>query len=236
MSTRGLPARLLVGLAALTAVAVAVVGGLALRPPGLLAVALAAVVTSCLAGGVARESHEDGRPPRYTPLEAAWRAGAVTIGVLLFLSGVAVLGGPALTALTGAVLFLGGLGLWLLHTGRPARPAAPDDAPAGSGLAAAVPQRPVAGARPAEAVGTVTSLPPVATLTTAALGREWLSTTAALAGRLDPVARQAVVRRRQDVLDELERRDPAGFARWLAEGPLPGSDPAGYLREGPAAA
>ena len=236
MSDRGLPARLLVGLAALTASAVAVVGGLALRPPGLLAVGLAAVVTACLAGGVARESGaETGAPADgRTPLEAAWRTGVATIGVLLFLSGTAVLGGPVLTVLAGAVLAVGGLGLWLLHAGRPPRRNAtmvtPPPAPAGGTTPA--PPRPVTGARPAEMVGTVTYLPPVATLPTAALGREWLSTTTALAGRLHPAARQSIVRRRQETLDELERRDPDGFARWLAEGSLD-SDPARYLAEGP---
>ncbi|WP_324275897.1 hypothetical protein [Blastococcus brunescens] len=70
----------------------------------------------------------------------------------------------------------------------------------------------------------------VAALPTPALGREWLRTSAALTGRLGPVERQALVRRRAETLDELERRDPAGFARWLAEGPAPGSDPAAYVR------
>ncbi|MBM7807248.1 hypothetical protein JOD57_003085 [Geodermatophilus bullaregiensis] len=232
MSTRGLPARLLLGLVLLAGTAVAVLGGLALRPAGLLAVGLASVVTACLAAGVARESTGDGGP---APLEAAWRTGAVTIGVLLFLSGTAALGGPALTALAGALLVVAGLGVWLVRAGRSAgrRPGtaaapSPPAAPVGT-------QRPVTGARQAEAGATVLSLPPVATLSTAALGQEWLGTTAALAGRLDPAARQAVVRRRQETLDELERRDPEGFARWLAEGPVPGSDPAGWLRRGPAA-
>ncbi len=242
MSDRGLPARLLLGLAALTATAVAVVGGLALRPPGLLAVGLASVVTACLAGGVAREAAADspaslGVLDRRSPLDAAWRTGAVTVGVLLFLSGTAALGGPVLTVLAGAVLAVGGLGLWLLRTGRPPRRnatlAAPPPSSAGAAPAAA--PAPVAGAWPGEAVGTVTYLPPVATLSTAALGREWLSTSATLAGRLTPAARQSIVRRRQETLDELERRDPDGFARWLAEG-APGSDPAAYLGEGPAAA
>jgi hypothetical protein len=235
VSDRGLPARLLLGLAALTATAVAVVGGLALRPPGLLAVGLASVVTACLAGGVARESaNEPGAAVGRNPLDAAWRAGAATIGLLLFLSGTAALGGPVLTVLAGAVLAVGGLGLWLLHAGRPPRRNAtmvtPPPAPAGGTTPA--PPRPVTGARPAETVGTVTYLPPVATLPTAALGREWLSTTTALAGRLHPAARQSIVRRRQETLDELERRDPDGFARWLAEGSLD-SDPARYLAEGP---
>ena len=51
----------------------------------------------------------------------------------------------------------------------------------------------------------------------------------ALAGRLEPVVHESLVRRREDALDELERRDPVGFARWLAAGPVPGSDPADWL-------
>ncbi|SNS71611.1 hypothetical protein SAMN04488107_3538 [Geodermatophilus saharensis] len=241
MSDRGVPARLLLGLAALTAAAVAVVGGLALRPPGLLAVGLASVVTACLAAGVARESAVDPRADlgildRRSPLEAAWRVGAATIGVLLFLSGTAAVGGPVLTVLAGAVLTVGGLGLWLLRTGRPPRrDASPPAARAAGGAPPAAAPSPLTGARPGETVGTVTYLPPVATLSTAALGREWLSTTTALAGQLHPAARQSIVRRRQETLDELERRDPAGFARWLAEA-SPRTDPAGYLSEGPSAA
>jgi hypothetical protein len=52
----------------------------------------------------------------------------------------------------------------------------------------------------------------------------------ALSAKLQPAARAAIVRRRQETLDELERRDPDGFARWLAGGPAPGSDPARFVR------
>ena len=72
------------------------------------------------------------------------------------------------------------------------------------------------------------------TLTTRALGDEWLRTTAALTGRLTPAARAALVTRREEALDELERRDPDGFDRWLAAGPVRGSDPADFVRGGPA--
>jgi hypothetical protein len=40
------------------------------------------------------------------------------------------------------------------------------------------------------------------------------------------------VRRRGELLDELERRDPAGFSRWLATEPSVGSDPGLYLTPG----
>jgi hypothetical protein len=69
--------------------------------------------------------------------------------------------------------------------------------------------------------------PPVGAMTTHALGREWLRTTEVLAGPLRTAVREAVVLRRQEAMDELERRDAAGFARWLVA--VPGSDPADYI-------
>jgi hypothetical protein len=69
----------------------------------------------------------------------------------------------------------------------------------------------------------------VRALTVEELGREWLRTSAALASTRAPLARQALVDRRQEALDELERRDPAGFARWLAEAATVDSDPARYV-------
>jgi hypothetical protein len=45
----------------------------------------------------------------------------------------------------------------------------------------------------------------------------------------DDSAHQVVVQRRQDFLDEIERRDPRGFLRWLDSGAKAGSDPAPYL-------
>jgi hypothetical protein len=77
-------------------------------------------------------------------------------------------------------------------------------------------------------------LPPVTGLSTRALGEDWLRTTAALAGQLAPSVRQALVTRREEALDELERRDPDGFGRWLAAGPVRGIDPADFVRGGPA--
>jgi hypothetical protein len=60
---------------------------------------------------------------------------------------------------------------------------------------------------------------PVALLPTSVLGGEWLRSTAALP-RLQPADRPAAVRRRQEVLDELERRDPvASHAGWPREHP-----------------
>ena len=208
MSTRGPLPRLLFWTGAVVGGGLAVVGGLALRPPGLVAVGLAALVAACLAAGVVRES----RPGRQAVVDAAWKAGVVTVAVLLVLSGTAVLGGAVLTLLVAGVA----AGTWtVVRLVRGSRSGAPCVAAAD---------------RPAVV------LPPVSSLSTEALGREWVRTTTALAGPLDAGTREAIVVRRQQTLDELERRDPDGFARWLSGIPLPGSDPSGDLRHGDAAA
>jgi hypothetical protein len=48
----------------------------------------------------------------------------------------------------------------------------------------------------------------------------------------DERTRQRIIRARQECLDELERRDRPGFARWLASGARAGSDPGRYLSPG----
>ncbi|NEK57622.1 hypothetical protein GCU56_07025 [Geodermatophilus sabuli] len=213
MPNRGPLALPLLGIGLLAGGALAVVGGLALPPDGLVAVSLAAVVSGCLAAGIARESD---RPDRRATMDAAWRAAAAAVAVLLVLSGAAVLGGALLTLLLAGAGATAALAVWVVRTDR--------------GIAAGVPQVP-----PATVRRPVPVLP-VSALSTGDLGREWVRTTEALATRLDLGTRQALVVRRQETLDELERRDPAGFARWLAATPSPGSDPAGHLRHGDPAA
>ena len=211
MSTRGPLPRLLLGLGVAVGAALAVVGGLALRPPGLVAVGLAAAVSACLAAGVARES----RPGRVAVVDAAWKAGVATVAVLLILSGTAILGGAVLTLLVAGAAAGTWTVLWLLRSPRDAAGSSPAVAPA---------RHPAA------------PLPPVSSLSTGDLGREWVRTTTALSGPLDARTREAIVLRRQQTLDELERRDPDGFARWLSGLPLAGSDPSGDLRHGDTAA
>jgi hypothetical protein len=210
VSTRGPLPRFLLGLGAVAGGVLAVVGGLALRPPGLVAVGLAAVVAACLAAGVARES----RPGRPAVVDAAWKAGATTVVVLLVLSGTAVLGGAVLTLVVAGAAAAAWSVRWLVRAQR-----------AATAASAVAPAR-----QPS------VPLPPVSSLSTGDLGREWTRTTAALGGRLDARTREAIVVRRQETLDELERRDPDGFARWLAGLPLAGSDPSGDLRRGDPAA
>ncbi len=209
MSTRGPLPRLLLWTGAVAGAGLAVVGGLALRPPGLVAVGLAAVVSACLAAGVARES----RAGQQSVVDAAWKAGAATVAVLLVLSGTAVLGGAVLTLVVAG----GAVGTWTVVWLVRSSPRTSLSAVAGTG-------------RPA------VPLPPVSALSTEALGQEWVRTTTALSGPLDARTREAIVLRREQTLDELERRDPDGFARWLSGLPLAGSDPSGDLKHGDAAA
>jgi len=209
VSTRGPLPRLLLWTGAVVGAGLAVVGGLALRPPGLVAVGLAALVSACLAAGVARES----RPGQQAVVDAAWKAGVATVAVLLVLSGTAVLGGAVLTLVVAGLAAGTGTVVWLVRS-----------SPRTSASAVAAAGQPAV------------PLPPVSALSTEALGREWVRTTTALAGPLDARTREAIVVRRQQTLDELERRDPDGFARWLSGLPLAGSDPSGDLKHGDAAA
>jgi hypothetical protein len=204
---------------------VGVAGGLALRGPEIVAVGVAGVLAGCMAAGISRETPVGAR--RRSTLEAAASAGAATVGVLLVIAGIAALAGGAVAFLT-----VGGVVVAVLITklvrGRGTAASSTAD------RATVVPHpstvRPV---RPQAPTELASLLPPVAALTTSELGQEWTRTSAVLAGRLDAAAREALVARRQEALDELERRDPAGFERWLSAGPTLSSDPAGYVRGGP---
>jgi hypothetical protein len=217
VSIRRPAARLLLGGALLGAGGLAVIGGLALGGPGLVGVGLAATLAGCTAAGIAREAPDRSRG---STLEAAVRAAGWAAGVVLVVAGVSTVAGGAVAA----VVVLTALTAIALRWGRKQR----GRTTAGRGSAQVVPL-PV-GPPPAGA-GVGSRMLPVAALSTRALGEEWLRTTAALAGRLSPAARASLVGRREEALDELERRDPDGFARWLVADPA--SDPADFVRGGP---
>lgn len=233
MSVRGPLTGVLLWSGALGVGALGVVGGLSLRGPGLVAVGLAATLTACAAAGIARESS---RNDRRSTIEAAVQAAGCTVGGLLVLAGIAALAGGGVAVLTGGAALAG----WLVRAAlrdRPTGPAAAAPSQLPSPTGDRMPSLPTP---PPVLTGRTVSEPrsnglpaPVWTLTTPALGQEWLITTAALAGRLEPAVRQWLVGRREETLDELERRDPDGFARWLAVGPARGSDPSEYVRGGP---
>lgn len=198
---------------------VAVVGGLALRGPGLVAVAVAAALAASLGWGTARESTG---PSTRSNTEAAVLAAAWTVGVLLVLTGTSVLAGGVAAALLAGAGAVAALVVWVVRTPKDeAAPVTSYGNVAASATRPAVLRREYPAARPPA---------PVGALSTEELGHEWLESSAALAGRLDPATRSALVLRRQQALDELERRDPEGFLRWLTTGPVPDRDPSEFVR------
>ncbi|WP_222262555.1 hypothetical protein [Modestobacter marinus] len=207
MSRRpGLLARSGIVLLLTCAGAVAAVGGISLAGSGLLAVVLAAVVSGCLAAGIARDTPSW----RRRPIEVAWRAAVTTVAVLLVLNGLAVVAGSAITSgLVGAAV-LAVVARWAVRATRAERRS-----------------RTVAAVVPLDVPGDVRSL------SVPELGREWVRTSAVLREVQDTAVRQGLVRRRQEALDELERRDPVGFARWLASGATVDDDPTVYVAERP---
>ena len=216
MSIRGPFVRLVCGVLALGAGGLAIAGGLELYGSGLIAVAVAGALAGCLALGIAREA--PGADRRSTT-DAAVQTAGCTIGALLVLSGIALVLGGVAAALGGVALVVGLVLYALVRVSRAARLAgAPAGAPDAPATAAHVVRLDAV-----EAVG------PVRDLTTRELGREWLRTGRLLASGLRPADRAAVVRRRQEALDELELRDPVGFARWLAAGVDTASDPADFV-------
>ncbi|HEU4674636.1 MAG TPA: hypothetical protein VFS29_01500 [Motilibacteraceae bacterium] len=60
------------------------------------------------------------------------------------------------------------------------------------------------------------------------LGERWAASAVALAHEPSAAGRARIAARRAGYLSEMERRDPLGFARWMAEDPL-ATDPRGYL-------
>ncbi|MPQ98199.1 hypothetical protein GB931_09755 [Modestobacter sp. I12A-02628] len=79
----------------------------------------------------------------------------------------------------------------------------------------------------------VPGLTPVRSLSTQALGREWVRSAAALDAALEPATRQHVADRRRALLDEMERRNPESVAGWLADGAPEGVDPSSYPPQPP---
>ena len=217
MPARGPLFRSFVVVASVAGGALALAGGLSLRGPGLTAVAVAGLFAACLCAAIAHEEHSGSMR---STLAAAAQGAAWTVAVLLAVAGTAGLAGGVIAALLAGTIVMVGAAVWLVRAARAERAATAQ-------VQGAAPPRPVARVaplRPAEL------LSPVPQLSTRALGQEWMRTSAVLAGPLDPAVRAAVVRRREEALDELELRDPEGFARWLTAGPVPDSDPAGYVR------
>ncbi|SED63329.1 hypothetical protein SAMN04489727_8667 [Amycolatopsis tolypomycina] len=83
-----------------------------------------------------------------------------------------------------------------------------------------------------DVVAAVISPPPARPVTELSLDElctSWRRSYFQLLVSRDASARRHLVQRRQDYLDEIERRDRSGFLRWLGSGARPGGDPGPYL-------
>ncbi len=148
-------------------------------------------------------------------------ASAVTIGVVTglgaFGGGLAVGGLVAVAGGTAAASVLVVVATtWAVWRFRPRpAPSAPPAAPV------------VVAEAPEVAAGTG-----VTDLSTAELCLAWRRSYGELLRAPDEPARRRVVRSRRVYLDELERRDREGFARWLGSGARASGDPQRYLAAG----
>jgi hypothetical protein len=218
VTIRRLAARVLSGLGLACGVLLALASCILLHGVALVPVGAAAALAACVAYGARHESRAAG-------VAAAGKAAAGVVGLIMVVTGAGVVGGGVMVALAIGSALVGGGAVWLRQViqGRSSQRHGQGSVVAGKGASAGAVR--LAGLLDG-------SSPPVSLLPTIALGREWSRTSAALRSRLEPATRQAFVRRRQDVLDELERRDPVGFARWLRTAPDGDNDPADFVRGG----
>ena len=174
----------------------------------------------------------DGR--RLLDLTLVGTVGAVAVLGLLQVS-------VGLTALV--VLCLGGSAPWALSSTRTgtAAQASAGDPPARDNRSAAGPPSPPqpppaaaptsTGAVPAsEPITPPGDLPAVSSLSTSELVLAWRRSYSELSAARSPQQLESVAARRQQLLDELERRDGHGVQRWLHSGARAASDPSRFLQ------
>jgi len=170
-------------------------------------------------------------------------AAAVVVGLASLLGGgvvfpllaIAVLSPPAVSL---ALRHLPGTGV---RVGRSATGSAVDtgDRPAGSGSGGAsesrFSKRGRAGTSPAQAterpvlpIGTWMTQP-TTTMDGPALCLAWRRTSTVLGRERSSSVVEALVQRRQELLDEMERRNGDGFRAWLASGARASGDPSRYI-------
>lgn len=216
MSTHGPAARILIGSGLLCGLIIALASSVVLHGASLVAVAGAAGLAACMV----YRAHEG----RAAARAAAWKAAGGTVAVIMLVAGVVVLtGAAAAVVVSGLAAVVAGGTMWLRRVRRGRSTGGSTDGRA--------PRRGQASAAPPSPAGPPDRSPgPVSLLPISVLGREWSRTTAALASSPEPAELPEIVRRRQELLDELERRDPAGFARWLAAVAATDNDPATFVR------
>jgi hypothetical protein len=155
----------------------------------------------------------DNQPGLGTPVRrrCVIRAGGTAVRLWLIGTGLVVLLGPSTASVLVALLVVGVPGALLVQRAL----------------------RPVQAAPTAPRVRIDVQSPVLATLSTPELCLAWRRSYFALGELPSGPARGELVTLRQSMLDEIERRDPAGFQRWLDAGARAGSDPGRYLATGP---
>jgi len=193
-----------------------VVGGVLTLPPGAL---VAVTLCAALVGGTAcsgRVGWRDsfGQVPVRSYATAAGTSAAAGVAVAGLVAAAGPLG-AALAALTAAasppalLWVVGRLTSRANHRG---------------------PQLDVGGDRGSAASSSAAPVyPPPAWLTTDQLCLAWRSSFTALQRASNAAEQARLAECRRGFLDELERRDPAGFARWLADGARAASNPGRYV-------
>jgi len=208
--------------------AAAITAGVLLGAIGVLArptTALAGVAVGVFIGtGVALNTTEafNGRTGRWTGRilgmtgswrEAGLRAGGVTIAAWLVITGIVMVLGPV-GAIAIAIVLAAALPWLWRRLGTPLR------------------EPPTTVGRRNDPMCAIGPAVGPEQLTTLQLCVAWQHSYFALLDFPTGPAYWEVVRVRECLLDELERRDPAGFARWLETGARAGSDPGRYLTAG----
>ena len=157
----------------------------------------------------------------------AWPVAAVGVVGVLVLNGLHRLVGSAALPIGLAAAFTALVALVVLRRTPHASGGCGAEAPAPT------PRRPTAApAMPPPPVRRPWDAPPMPTLPTPDLCWEWRRSylTVTRASKPDELIR--IVALRAAYLDELERRDPTGFRRWLDSGARAASDPGRYLASG----
>lgn len=184
---------------------------------GAPAAALGGAVLGVFAGGamVLRLYEQSGADVPGRRLQAIGAA-ATAVWLWLIGTGIVVLLGTSTESIMVAILVVGGPAALLIQRT----------------FARVAPALPAVPALPTSPVAPSSSL---VTLSTADLCLAWRRSYLALSDMSAGAARWELVTQRRSMLDELERRDPAGFHRWLDAGARAGGDPGRFLAAGPGA-
>lgn len=157
----------------------------------------------------------------------SWRVAAVALVGVLVLHGMHALFGSAAFPIGFAAAFAALVALVVLRRRSHACGGYGAEAPASP------PRRPTAApAKPPRPVRRPWDAPPMPTLPTPDLCWEWRRSYLAVTRASKPDELIQIVALRAAYLDELERRDPEGFRRWLDGGARAASDPGRYLTSG----